>query len=178
MEAFQNFEIKSIQDAPQGACVAFSKDGGVCVGIVSQPIQSEEAATVAVVWTSLSAHPRLPGIVDRDFFPVDQGLAFPTAKAVLPHDLAHVHLGYSEAAPLGALCVADGEPYVVARSDAECLVMIKLRDGARRRNDWPKNAPWFSSWSIASPDIDGRWRTICTIECKGKQQEAPPPVRP
>jgi hypothetical protein len=177
MESFQNFEIKSIRDVPQGACVAFGKDGGVCIGIVSQPNQSGEAATIAVVWTSLSDHPRLPGIVDRDFFPVDQGLAFPTAKAVLPHDLAQVHLGHSEAAPLGALCVADGEPYVVARSDAERLVMIKLRDGARR-NGWPRNAPWFSSWAIASPDIDGRWRTICSIECEGKQQEARPLARP
>jgi hypothetical protein len=163
MEDFRHFEPQQIGELSPGVCVAVSVDGGACVGVISPPMRPAGPIVIAPFWSSLAT---LPPARDIDSLSNSEVLVLSDAKAVPSRDSTHLHFGLSEKSePLfGALILAGGDLYAVARHGGAGFFFIKLKDGSRSAK--LDHIIWFSSWAIVSPDVEGRWRTICSMECK------------
>jgi hypothetical protein len=165
MEHFPNLEAKSIRDVPYGTCIAFAMEECVCVGITLPPGPPMDDETIAVLWTSRE-EPCTPCIINVASMSGDEVVVFLAAKVLLPIDPTHIRFRYRERVePHGALFLANGEPHVLVRGLVDGSVAIRLRDGVHAEIG-VSNLPWFPSWAIATPDINGRWSTICGVEWK------------
>jgi hypothetical protein len=163
MEDFRHFEPQQIRELSPGVCVAFSVDGGACIGVISPPMRSAGPIVIAPFWSSLAT---LPSARDIESLTHGEALVFSDAKAVPSQNSTHLHFGLpGKGEPLfGALILARGDLYAVARHGGEGFFFVKLKDGSRIAK--LDNTIWFSSWTIVSPDVEGRWRPICSMECK------------
>jgi hypothetical protein len=169
MEHFPNLEAKSIRDVPYGTFIVFAMEKCVCVGITLQPHPPTHDETIAVLWTSRK-EPSTPHIIGVASTSGDEVVAFPAAKVLLPIDPTQIRFRYRERVePFGALFLVNGEPHVLVRGLIDGSVAIRLRDGVHAHVRI-SNLPWFPSWAIAIPDINGRWSNICGVEWKSEVQ--------
>jgi hypothetical protein len=167
VEHFQNLEAKSIRDVPFGACIAFTAASATYIGIHLRPHHPGDDSTIAVLWECEQGR-LAPKIVSLESLSGDEVVVFLGAMAILPTDPAHIRFRYRQRAePHGALFLANGEPHVTVQGPDNSSVAVRLRDGVRAEVGI-SNLPWFSSWTVASPSIDGRWSTICRIEWRSE----------
>ena len=167
MEHFPSVAAKSIRDVPQATCIAFAMEEGICVGITLQPRPSTDDETIAVLWTSRK-ETCTPRVIDVASISGDEVVVFPSAKVLLPIDPTHMRFRYRERVePFGALFLSNGEPYVLVRGLTGGSVAVRLRDGVHA-DIGISNLPWFPSWGIATPDINGSWSRICDVEWKSQ----------
>lgn len=104
------------------------------------------------------------GILEAHVFGARTILRVPGATAVVPGvlDAATFQPRYEDVPP-GALAVADDGRYLVSGLVArDTRMMWALRDGEEMQPVY--RAAWFPTWDIAVPDVNGKLRTLCTIQ--------------
>jgi hypothetical protein len=132
------------------------------------PRKEGEEACVAALWSE-PPDPKVPRIL-RGFGDSVDFIEIQNAKIILIHDPAKIGLSAAGDTPaLGAMFPVDGHLYVVVR-DGQGYSEIRVADGAHNAAKHHDRA-WFSSWSIATPEVDGLWRTICKVQTPTREDE-------